>query len=192
MLLESTMLKVHEFIALMSRYTDIQVHSFLVRCSAHGLWISCILSLCVHRFEEKSCYLRDYQTHGPIHTIKGLLCSVLAVLCTHIILYEWTIIQLHLYIRTYCMYCMYFVYFLYVLCTVCPAYCIFCFHCTQMLCTVCVCVHVQEFEVKFQVQCMSVKNGRLLLGSLSQFYLYNLTTLDQTPTSMYFCQTFSC
>ena len=41
----------------------------------------------------------------------------------------------------------------------------------------------QEFEVKFQVQCMSIKSGRLLLGSLSQFYLYNLTTFDQTPTS---------
>jgi serine/threonine-protein kinase MRCK len=43
---------------------------------------------------------------------------------------------------------------------------------------------LKEFEVKFQVQCMSIKSGRLLLGSLSQFYLYNLTTFDQTPTKL--------
>ena len=97
--------------------------------------------------------------------------------------------------------CIYLLYVLYVLCvfTLCTVYCmssilhiiLFLLY-MNTLYVLYVCVHVQEYEVKFQVQCMSVKNGRLLLGSLSQFYLYNLTTLDQTPTSTYTPQPFSC
>lgn len=37
--------------------------------------------------------------------------------------------------------------------------------------------------MKYQVQCMSIQSGHMILGSLSQFYMYGLTSLDQPPLS---------
>lgn len=37
--------------------------------------------------------------------------------------------------------------------------------------------------MKYQVQCMSIQSGQMILGSLSQFYMYGLTSLDQPPLS---------